>query len=192
MYSYSIQHEVWVTASLYRTLLSILVYLNNGLYSLDSASDFQFLLFPFQAPLKHSKLVVTFTLNSFFISLAESKNLYIFLLSFIFTRWFANAEKSVSRKLPFQYRTIGTMVWETGVQSPVESYQRLKKWYLMPPCLTHSIIRYGSRVSEAIQEKESCPPLHLGVVVIEKRAFGSPLNSVGQLTNLLFQARFSH
>ena len=32
------------------------------------------------------------------------------------------------------------------VQSQVESYQRLKKWYLMPPCLTLSIIRYGSRV----------------------------------------------
>ena len=26
------------------------------------------------------------------------------------------------------------------------SYQRLKKWYLMPPCLTFSIIRYRSRV----------------------------------------------
>ena len=35
---------------------------------------------------------------------------------------------------------------ETRVQSEVESYQRLKKWYLMPPCLTLSIIRYGSRV----------------------------------------------
>ena len=32
------------------------------------------------------------------------------------------------------------------VQSQVESYQRLKKWYLMPTCLTLSIIRYGSRV----------------------------------------------
>ena len=38
------------------------------------------------------------------------------------------------------------MVWETKVQSQVESYQRLKKWYLIPPCLTLSIIRYGSRV----------------------------------------------
>ena len=38
------------------------------------------------------------------------------------------------------------MVWETGVQSQVKSYQRLKKWYLMPPSLTHSIIRYGSRI----------------------------------------------
>ena len=32
------------------------------------------------------------------------------------------------------------------VQSQVESYQRLKNWYLIPPCLTFSIIRYVSRV----------------------------------------------
>ena len=38
------------------------------------------------------------------------------------------------------------MAWETWVQSQIESYQRLKKWYLMPPCLTLSIIRYISRV----------------------------------------------
>ena len=39
-----------------------------------------------------------------------------------------------------------SMIWETGVQSKVESYQRLQKWYLIPPCLTLSIIRYVSRV----------------------------------------------
>ena len=38
------------------------------------------------------------------------------------------------------------IVWETWVQSQFESYQRHKKWYLMSPCLTLSIIRYGSRV----------------------------------------------
>ena len=38
------------------------------------------------------------------------------------------------------------MARETWVQSQVESYQRLKKWYLMSPCVTLSIIRYGSRV----------------------------------------------
>ena len=39
------------------------------------------------------------------------------------------------------------IVQETGVQSQVESYQRLKKkWYLIPPCFTLSIIRYVSRV----------------------------------------------
>ena len=38
------------------------------------------------------------------------------------------------------------MVQETWVQSQVESYQRLLKWYLIPPCLTLSNIRYVSRV----------------------------------------------
>ena len=33
------------------------------------------------------------------------------------------------------------MAWDTWVQSQVESYQRLKIWYLMPPCLTLSNIR---------------------------------------------------
>ena len=37
------------------------------------------------------------------------------------------------------------MVWETEVQSQVESYHRLKKWNLMPPCLALSMIRWGSR-----------------------------------------------
>ena len=34
---------------------------------------------------------------------------------------------------------------ETGVQSQIKSYQRLKKYYLIPSCLTLSIIRYRSR-----------------------------------------------
>ena len=38
------------------------------------------------------------------------------------------------------------MVQETWVKSQVASYQRLKKWYLVPPCLTLSNIRYISRV----------------------------------------------
>ena len=38
------------------------------------------------------------------------------------------------------------MVRETGVQSQVELYQRLKKWYLILPCLTLSNIRYVLRV----------------------------------------------
>ena len=38
------------------------------------------------------------------------------------------------------------MARESWVQTQVESYQRLKKWFSMPPCLTLSILRYGSRV----------------------------------------------
>ena len=46
----------------------------------------------------------------------------------------------------YMYVYISPMARETCVQSQVESYQRLLKWYLMPPCLTLSFIRYGSRV----------------------------------------------
>ena len=43
---------------------------------------------------------------------------------------------------------------ETGVQSQVKSYQRLKKWYLMPPCLTLTLGSYLIMLSGAIQGKE--------------------------------------
>ena len=45
------------------------------------------------------------------------------------------------------------MARETWVQSQAKSYQRLKKWFLMPPCLTLSIIRYWSRVKRSNPEK---------------------------------------
>ena len=51
------------------------------------------------------------------------------------------------------------MVRETGVQSQVESYQRLKKWYLIHPCLTLSIISYVSRVKCSNPGKGVVPPL---------------------------------
>ena len=62
---------------------------------------------------------------------------------------------------------------EIGVQSEVESYQNLKKWYLMSPCLILRIIRRRSRVKWSNPGKGVSPSLHLGVVAIEKRAFGS-------------------
>ena len=61
----------------------------------------------------------------------------------------------------------------------------LKKWYLMPHSLIFSVIRYGLRVSGAIQEKESCLFLPLGVVAIEKGAFGSSSTTVGRLTTTM-------
>ena len=42
----------------------------------------------------------------------------------------------------------------SGIQSQVEFNQKLKRWYLMPPCSTLSIIRYRSGVSRVIQGKE--------------------------------------
>ena len=37
-------------------------------------------------------------------------------------------------------------VFTNGPETRVLSYQRFKKWYLMPPSLTLSIIKYGSKV----------------------------------------------
>ena len=51
------------------------------------------------------------------------------------------------------------MVQQTRVQSQVKSYQRLKKWYLMPPCLTLSIIKYVSRVKEQSRKWKSPSPI---------------------------------
>ena len=49
------------------------------------------------------------------------------------------------------------MARETMVQSQVESYQRLKKWYLISPYLTLSIIRYISRVKWSNPRKGVVP-----------------------------------
>ena len=48
----------------------------------------------------------------------------------------------------------------------------IQKWYLILPCLTLRIIKYGSKV--AIQRKELRLLLLLSVVANEKRFFGSP------------------
>ena len=49
------------------------------------------------------------------------------------------------------------MSQETGVQSQVESYQRLKKWYVIPPCITLSTIRYVSRKTWSNPGKGAVP-----------------------------------
>ena len=54
---------------------------------------------------------------------------------------------------------------------------------MISPCLTLSIIKYGSRVSGTIQGKKLRSPQHFGEVAIEKGAFGSPSSTVGQLTD---------
>ena len=46
---------------------------------------------------------------------------------------------------------------DTWVQSQVASYQRFLKWYLIPPCLTLSNIRYVSRVKWSNPRKGVAP-----------------------------------
>ena len=48
--------------------------------------------------------------------------------------------------IPDHWPSSSAMARETEVHSQVKSYWRLKKWYLIPPCLILSIIRYGPRV----------------------------------------------
>ena len=51
------------------------------------------------------------------------------------------------------------MAKETWVQSQVESYQRLKKWYLIALCLRFSIEKYVSRVNWSNLGKGIVPSL---------------------------------
>ena len=53
---------------------------------------------------------------------------------------------------------------------------KTQKWYLMPSCLTLSVIRHGSRISEAIQQ------IRLGVEVNEKEALESLSITVAKFT----------
>ena len=63
------------------------------------------------------------------------------------------------------------MVWETRVQSQVDSYQRLFGAALLNT--QYYKVRIKGKV-EQFREWSSAPPLHLGVVAIEKGALGSP------------------
>ena len=56
----------------------------------------------------------------------------------------------------------------------------------MLPCLTLSIIRYGSRVKWGNPGNGVTPSLHLGVVAIEKGAFGSPSTTVSNFTLIIY------
>ena len=61
---------------------------------------------------------------------------------------------------------------------------KTQKWYLITPCLTHSIIRYVSRVNVAILGKEDPPNLHSSVVAIGKGSFRGHMTTVGLLTDM--------
>ena len=76
------------------------------------------------------------------------------------------------------------MARETWVQYKVESYQRLKKWYLMPPCLTLSIIRYGSRVKWSNPGKWVAPSPTPWCSSYRKGTFGLPSTMVTNFTLL--------
>ena len=79
------------------------------------------------------------------------------------------------------------MVRDPWIQSQVASYQRFLKWYLTPPCLTLSDIRYVSRVKWSNPGKEVVP----SPTPIEKGAFWSPSTTVASLIFYLNSIMFN-
>ena len=78
------------------------------------------------------------------------------------------------------------MVRETGVQSQVESYQRLKMVFDSALLNTqHNKVRIKGKVEQSM-EWSSALPLHIGVVAIEKGAFGSPSTKVANFTYFIY------
>ena len=75
------------------------------------------------------------------------------------------------------------MVREIGVQSQVGSYQRLKKMVLDTSLLNtqHYKVRIKSKLEQSPYTSVYRPPLHLGVVAIEKGTFGPPSTMVANL-----------
>ena len=78
------------------------------------------------------------------------------------------------------------MVRETKVQSQVRSYQRLKKRYLIPPYLTLSIIRYGSKVKWSNPGNEVAPSPTRQCCSYQNRAFGSPSTMVATFFTYIY------
>ena len=79
------------------------------------------------------------------------------------------------------------MVREHVVQFQVESYQRLKKWYLMPSCLK---LRYGSRVKWSDPEKGAVPSLKPQCSSYWKRSLWSPSTKVTNFTLPNYQVQW--
>ena len=82
-------------------------------------------------------------------------------------------------------RVCAPMARETGVQSLVESYQRLKKWYLIPLCLTLSImVRFKGKV-EQFRERSSAL-FQLMVQFLHEKHFVSQREVVALMKEFFF------
>ena len=78
----------------------------------------------------------------------------------------------ISSEKPLEF---SPMAQEIGVQSQVESYQRLLKWYLIPHCLTLSIIRYVSRVKwNNLGNRSSALPNNLVLSLLKRELSSGP------------------
>ena len=112
----------------------------------------------------------------------KRKKSFIFRISKVWsTQWESNS-LGLLIKLNYFVSMMVRVFTNGPVQSHVESYQRLEKWYLMPPWCLRIKIRIKGKWS--IQGNEYCCPLHLSVVAIEKGAFGSPSTTVANVLHI--------
>ena len=77
------------------------------------------------------------------------------------------------------------IVQETGVQSQVESYRRLKKWKkIVHDAALLSTQHYKVMIKGKVEQSWEWSSALLGVVAIEKEALGSPSMKVAIFTYL--------
>ena len=84
----------------------------------------------------------------FFLFFQIPTSIYIYIYIYKISAK-ANENELVWMFLVELYVGMIVKVFAVMVQSQIESFQRLKKWYLMPSCLTLRIIRYRSRVKSS-------------------------------------------
>ena len=68
---------------------------------------------------------------------------------------------------------------------------KTQKYYLMIPCLTLSIIRYGFTVNRRIKRKEKRSPLHHSVVANDKGACRSLSTTIAKFTYIFIEPRIN-
>ena len=173
--SFSHQHH-WSlsdnkSSQVFRTLLSILAVLNNVVIWMVSTRPFiSKSSSPFNNPLVTVPkapitiaLIVTFMFHIFFNSLAKSRYLFFFSLSFSFILWTAGKAKStILQILFFCWLLLGLVFWPRlgdpfVCQNPIGVYVCHSPWKLLGCACT--ICSYGQiSISCTISSGSPCPP----------------------------------
>ena len=164
-----------------RVFLSLMRFLRQNLVS----SSF-FLLLRFSNFFFHLRLLdgIHFEYSQVLVIFLFSKSYDSFMICHFYSFYFYNFSLCTGQLV--KWVECSPMVQETRVQSQVESYQRLKKWYLMLPCLTHSFIKYVSRVKWSNPGKGVVPFPTPRCSSYWKKSLRSPLTKGRQLYLLSF------
>ena len=105
-------------------------------------------------------------------------HIYVFHCFFMFSIMYPSTKLDKKKYLDID---LAVRVFANG-PGDLGSIQRLKKWYLMPPCLALSIIRYGSRVKWSNPGKLIAPSPTPWCSSYRKGSFGLPSTTVANFT----------